>query len=258
MYWIHDLCWSKCWAPNQSINTWFSPTHCTSVCIVYVSPAVRCRWSSSSGRCERFSPSRLWQTPPVTPPAAGPPVSPGRSDLLPADPPTAPGRRSYCRSVHEDGDTGQLKLNQHWRDIDDSTHLNQHALLKHHFTESSACPVHWERVTWMASTLAVHSLALCRASLRARTLGRYAGIFLASITMLSSVSRLWRGLQRNKETTVTNHQLHASYCEWMRTQKKRYLVWPAQREQTIQVYYTVIYQGFCRLNLRLQDLFKTK
>lgn len=99
---------------------------------MYVSPAVRCRWNSSSGRCERFSPSRLWQTPPVTPPAAGPPISLGRSDLSPADPPTAPGRRSYCRSVHEDGDTGWLKLNQHWRDIDDdnlfhSTCLNQHA-----------------------------------------------------------------------------------------------------------------------------------
>lgn len=46
----------------------------------------------------------------------------------------------------------------------------------------------------MASTLEVHSLALCRASLRAKIFGRYAGMFLASSTMLSRVTILWRGL----------------------------------------------------------------
>lgn len=48
--------------------------------------------------------------------------------------------------------------------------------------------------TCMASTLQVQSLAFWRASLSANTLGRYAGMFLASITMLSSVTMLWRGL----------------------------------------------------------------
>lgn len=46
----------------------------------------------------------------------------------------------------------------------------------------------------MASTLAVHSLAFCRASRKARMLGRYAGMFLASSTMLSRVTMLCAGL----------------------------------------------------------------
>lgn len=49
--------------------------------------------------------------------------------------------------------------------------------------------------TWIASTLTVHSLAFCRASLRARILGRYAGMFRASITMLSNVTKLCGGLE---------------------------------------------------------------
>lgn len=64
----------------------------------------------------------------------------------------------------------------------------RNARIKHYRACSS------EVSTWIASTFVVHSLAFCRASLRARMLGRYAGMFLASSTMLSKVTKLCGGL----------------------------------------------------------------
>ena len=63
----------------------------------------------------------------------------------------------------------------------------------------------WDN-TWMASTLAVHSFAFWRASRRAKILGRYAGMFLASRTMLSKVTMLCRGLGLHKDRQALEAQ----------------------------------------------------
>lgn len=141
------------------------------------SPGGVCTWSSSWGRCGRSSPSRLELQPPEIPRGPADRVEQGWSVPGPAGSPAAQGKRSCFHSAWQRY-TQEVKRKPWARNL----------IIKH----SSACCS--DDSTWIASTLVVHSLAFCRASLRARILGRYAGMFLASSTMLSKVTKLCGGL----------------------------------------------------------------